>query len=63
MLGYSKEPMQAIAAVHAAVEELLGEPVVWSSIKNALASNVGGESPRFERVGHGRYRLRQADGA
>jgi hypothetical protein len=62
VLESSAEPMQAIA-VHAAVEEMLGEPVVWSTTKNALASNVGGKAPRFERVGRGRYRLREADAA
>jgi len=58
VLESSAEPMQAIA-VHAAVEEMLGEPVVWSTVKNALASNVGGEAPRFERVGRGRYQLKE----
>jgi hypothetical protein len=43
--------------IHAAVEELVGEPVSWSSVKNCLASDVGGKSARFERVGRGRYRL------
>lgn len=52
------EPMQAIA-IHAAVEELLGEPVCWSSVKNCLSEGVRLRSGRFERVGHGRYRLGQ----
>jgi hypothetical protein len=43
--------------IHAAVEKLLGEPASWSSVRNCLASDVHGKSPRFERVGHGRYRM------
>lgn len=43
--------------VHAAVEALLGEPVRWGTVKNALAGNVAGASPRFARVARGRYRL------
>lgn len=50
-------PMQA-KEVHAAVETLLGKPVRWSSVKAALAANVGGASPRFVRVAKGRYALR-----
>jgi hypothetical protein len=56
VLADRQEPMQA-KAVHAAVEALLGEPVRWSSVKSALAVNVSGASPRFKRVGKGRYRL------
>ena len=43
------EPMRA-KDVHVAVERLLGEPIVWSSVKQALASNASGISPRFVRV-------------
>jgi hypothetical protein len=57
VLADRQEPMQA-KEVHAAVEALLGEPVSWSSVKAALAANVGGRSPRFVRVVRGRYRLR-----
>jgi len=46
-----------VTAIHAAVEELLGEPVCWSSVKNCLSEGVRGRSARFERVAHGRYRL------
>jgi hypothetical protein len=61
-LENSAEPMRA-TAIHAAVEELLGEPVAWSSVKNGLASNISGKSPRFERVGRGRYRIRRTNRA
>jgi hypothetical protein len=56
VLGAAREPMRA-RMIHMAVEELVGEPVSGSSVKNCLASDVGGKSPRFERVGRGRYRL------
>jgi hypothetical protein len=56
VLEAAREPMRA-RMIHTAVEELVGEPMSWSSVKNCLASDVGGKSPRFERVGRGRYRL------
>jgi hypothetical protein len=56
VLGAAREPMRA-RMIHTTVEELVGEPVSWSSVKSCLASDVGGKSPRFERVGRGRYRL------
>jgi hypothetical protein len=43
--------------IHAAVEELLGEEVSPSSVKNCLATYSGGREPSFVRVGRGRYRL------
>jgi len=49
-------PMQA-REVHAAAEELLGESVRWGSVKACLAANVAGSSPRFVRVGRGRYAI------
>jgi hypothetical protein len=46
--------------VHAAVEELLGEPVSRSSVKNYLASGTDRRKTRlFERVSRGCYRLRR----
>jgi hypothetical protein len=50
------EPMRA-KDIHAAVEESLGEPVAWSSIRSALASNAAGSSRRLVRVARGRYVL------
>jgi hypothetical protein len=50
------EPMRA-KDVHHAVEALVGEPVAWSSVKQALCSNVSGPLPRFVRVARGRYVL------
>jgi len=48
------EPMQA-RAVHAAVEVLLGEAVLWSSVKATLAGNLARPAPKFVRVARGRY--------
>jgi hypothetical protein len=56
VLKAAGESMQA-QEIHAAVEKLLGEPASWSSVRNCLASDINGKSPRFERVGHGRYRM------
>jgi hypothetical protein len=50
------EPMHA-RAIHAAVEELLREPVRWASVKASLAANVSGSTPRFVRLARGRYVL------
>jgi hypothetical protein len=43
--------------VHAAVEDLLSEPVSRSSVKNYLASNSQRPRRRIERVSRGRYRI------
>jgi hypothetical protein len=63
VLKAAREPMQA-RAIHRAAEELAGEPVSWSSVRNCLAADCVGNAPRFERVGHGRYRVvRRAESA
>jgi hypothetical protein len=41
--------------IHAAAQELPGEPLLWPSVKSCLAANVGTRASRFERVGRGRY--------
>lgn len=56
VLNGACEPMRA-RAIHAATEELVGESVSWSSVRNCLAANIGGKTARFERVGHERYRM------
>lgn len=55
ILGSAGE-MQA-RDVHEAVEVLLGEPVSPSSVKNCLARYCAGETPTFQRVARGNYRL------
>ncbi len=56
ILNGACEPMR-VRAIHAAAEELVGESVSWSSVRNCVAANIGGETARFERVGRGRYRM------
>ncbi len=56
VLADRQEPMRA-KEIHAAVESLIGEPVGWSSVKQALASHVDGPSARFVRIARGRYML------
>jgi hypothetical protein len=48
--------------IHAAVEDLLDEPVSRSSVKNYLARGSQRKRRRIERVGRGRYRLFAATG-
>jgi hypothetical protein len=48
------EPMRA-RDIHAAVEDRLGYPVSFSSIKNWLATQVRGEHAPLVRLGRGRY--------
>jgi len=48
------DPMQA-REVHARLETLLREPVLWSTVKATLAGNLKGTAPRFVRVARGRY--------
>jgi hypothetical protein len=43
--------------IHLAVEQLLGQDVTASSVKNCLAANSQGAAPSFVRVGRGRYCL------
>ncbi len=44
--------------VHREIEKILNGRVSASSVKNSLARGCEGQEWRFERVGHGRYRLR-----
>jgi hypothetical protein len=50
------KPMQA-REIYAATCDLAGEPLLWKSVKAALARNVAGENPRFQRVRYGVYEL------
>ena len=43
--------------IHAAAEQLAGEPLLWKSVKAALAVNAENEEARFERVRRGYYRI------
>lgn len=42
--------------IDVAVDQLLGQDVTASSVKNCLAANSRGTAPSFVRVGRGRYR-------
>jgi hypothetical protein len=44
-----------IREIHAAAEELAGEPLLWTSVKAALAAGTAGKSPRFQRICRGVY--------
>jgi len=57
VLEQTGDPMQ-VREIHAAAEQLAGEPLLWKSVKAALAVNAEGEEARFERVERGRYRIR-----
>jgi hypothetical protein len=56
VLAEAPGPMR-VCDIHAAVEDLLGQSVPTSSVKDWLAKNVKGERPRLVRLGQGRYRL------
>jgi hypothetical protein len=57
VLADSPEPMQAIQ-IHAAVERLLSMPVSKDTVKSCLSEGARGADVRFERLGRGRYKLR-----
>jgi len=57
VLELAGEPMWA-REIHAAAEQLAGKPLLWTSVKAALAAGAAGKSPRFERVRRGYYRIR-----
>jgi hypothetical protein len=43
--------------IHASVEELVGEPVPYSTVKDALSAHSGRGDYRFRRTRHGCYEL------
>jgi hypothetical protein len=52
----AEKPLRYIE-VHGLVEDHLAHPVPKSSVKNVLARNCQGATPRFARVGTGFYRM------
>jgi hypothetical protein len=58
VLEQAGDAMQ-VREIHAAAEQLAGEPLLWKSVKAALAVNADGEEARFERVRRGHYRIRE----
>jgi hypothetical protein len=57
VLERAGEPMRA-CEIHAAAEQLAGEPLRWSSVKAALAANAESGEARFQRVRRGYYRIK-----
>jgi hypothetical protein len=62
VLERAGKPMRA-CEIHAAACELAGEPLLWTSVKAALAAGASGRSPRLDRVGHGVYQSAGLDRA
>jgi hypothetical protein len=58
VLELAGKPMQA-REIHAAACELVGEPLLWKSVKSALAACAVGNEACFERVRRGYYRIRE----
>jgi hypothetical protein len=56
VLEEANYPMRA-REIHVAASELVGEPLLWKSVKAALSANVTGEHPCFRRVRRGVYQL------
>ncbi len=56
VLEHADQPLRA-CDIHTAAEELLGEPIKWTSVKATLAGHACGPRPRFRRVRYGRYRI------
>ena len=54
VLELAGKPMRA-REIHATACELIGEPMLWTSVKAALAAGTNSPSPRFRRVHHGVY--------
>jgi hypothetical protein len=54
VLELAGEPMRA-REIHAAAEQLLGQPLRWTSVKGALAGYASGPERRFRRVRRGVY--------
>jgi hypothetical protein len=46
-----------VSEIHIAVEQLLGSPVAYSSVKEALSAHTRVADRRFKRLRHGYYEL------
>jgi hypothetical protein len=55
-LGEAAEPLR-VREICVAVEELLGERVPYSTVKDALSAHSGRADHRFRRTRRGRYEL------
>ena len=59
VLEWAGKPLRA-REIHAAVQQLAGEQLLWTSVKAALAAGVAGKSPRFRRVRRGVYQTAES---
>jgi len=57
ILERAGEPMRA-RDIYAGACELAGRPLLWSSVKSALAACAEGNEARFERIRRGFYKMR-----
>jgi hypothetical protein len=57
ILEDAPEPLR-VRDIHRTVEGLLGEPIPYSSVKNALSAHTGRGDRRFRRTRRGCYGLR-----
>lgn len=57
VLAATSEALRTVD-VHRRVEQRLGHPVSWPSIKDALAKQAARPDSRVERIARGRYRRR-----
>jgi hypothetical protein len=62
ILERAREPLR-VRDVQAAIEEVLGGPVPFSSVNEALSTHAQGDSARFHRVLYGVYEHRIVAGA
>jgi hypothetical protein len=56
VLVRTAQPMR-VRQIHAAAEQLADRPLLWTSVKAALAAGASGDEPRFERVCYGVYAI------
>jgi hypothetical protein len=42
--------------IHAESQQLTGQPLLWTSVKAALAAGASESQPRFHRVRYGVYK-------
>jgi hypothetical protein len=56
VLEQASTPVRA-GEIHMVVEELLGERVAYSTVKDALSAHSGRDDHRFRRTRHGCYEL------
>jgi len=54
ILERARQPLR-VRDIHAAVEVLLGDPVPFSSVNEALSTHTSGRDQRFRRVRYGVY--------